>query len=155
MRSITPPALTSLSRIVPAGGLGGLGAAGSFTRIPFSPRAHQRMSHNFRASPWLPIGRSNGGDMSNRLNVLHPEKTIAIARNIGWGRSGSRPALAALMTQKSHRLMAHVPGPPAVPRPSCQIIQRTEPAVGLSHRDRPRVTADFAATKTAIDVTAP
>lgn len=49
-------------------------------------------------APWLPIGQSNGGCMSYGLNVLHPEKVIAMAANKGAGYNDPRPALAALRT---------------------------------------------------------
>lgn len=53
-------------------------------------------------SPWLPIGHSNGGNMSYGLNALRPEKVIAMVVSKGGYPNNSpyiaRPDAAALKT---------------------------------------------------------
>lgn len=49
-------------------------------------------------APWLPIGHSNGGQMSYGLNVLRPERVIAMVVSKGAFYSDSRPSAAALQT---------------------------------------------------------
>lgn len=48
--------------------------------------------------PWLPIGHSNGGQMSYGFNALRPEKTIAMVVSKGGFYLTARPANAALAT---------------------------------------------------------
>lgn len=49
-------------------------------------------------APWLPIGHSNGGQMSYGLNALRPERVIAMVVSKGAYYVTSRPAAAALRT---------------------------------------------------------
>ena len=49
-------------------------------------------------APWLPIGHSNGGQMSYGFNALRPEKVIAFVVSKGGNYNISRPAAAALQT---------------------------------------------------------
>lgn len=55
---------------------------------------HPELNH----APWLPIGHSNGGQMSYGLNVLRPERVIAMVVSKGGFYSTPRPAAAALRT---------------------------------------------------------
>lgn len=49
-------------------------------------------------APWLPIGHSNGGQMSYGLNALRPEKVIAMVVSKGGFYNMTRPENAALPT---------------------------------------------------------
>lgn len=47
-------------------------------------------------APWLPIGFSNGGQMSFGLNALRPQKVIAFAANKGGSYNVNSPSFPAL-----------------------------------------------------------
>lgn len=49
-------------------------------------------------APWLPIGHSNGGQMSYGLNALRPEKVIGMVVSKGGFYNITRPGAAALQT---------------------------------------------------------
>lgn len=49
-------------------------------------------------APWLPIGHSNGGQMSYGLNALSPDKVIAIVVSKGCCYNDPRPPAASLRT---------------------------------------------------------
>ena len=49
-------------------------------------------------APWLPMGHSNGGQMSYGLNALRPEKVIGFITSKGCCYNDFRPSMAALRT---------------------------------------------------------
>lgn len=49
-------------------------------------------------APWLPVGHSNGGNISFGLNTLRPDKVIAVAVNKSEKVNDLRPATTALRT---------------------------------------------------------
>jgi len=49
-------------------------------------------------APWLPLGHSNGGQMSYGFNALRPEKVIAFAASKGGYYNFARPSSSALRT---------------------------------------------------------
>jgi len=59
----------------------------------------QRSGHlELRNAPWLPIGHSNGGQMSYALTVLRPDRVIAMVVSKGGYYISGRPTSAALHT---------------------------------------------------------